>query len=93
MRSSITYPEAWRGCGRRSSEQDRPGGRFGRRQVAELPSSAVIYFEHRTHELCCPDCGSPTTASLPDRVAASPFGARSAGGGADADSQKPHLAP
>ena len=68
------YPEVCRCCGRRFTEQDRPGGRFGRRQVAELPPTAVIYLEHRTHELGCPDCGSRTTASLPDGVSDSPFG-------------------
>ena len=69
------YPAACRGCGRRFAEPElRPGGRFGRRQVAELPPTAVIYLEHRTHELCCPDCGCRTTASPPEGVVDSPFG-------------------
>jgi transposase len=69
------YPAACRGCGRRFAEQElRPGERFGRRQVAELPPTAVIYLEHRTHELCCPDCGCRTTGSPPDGVVDSPFG-------------------
>ena len=37
------YPEACGGCGREfDAEQRRPGGRFGRHQVAELPPISVI---------------------------------------------------
>ena len=37
------YPDACGGCGRRfDEEQRRPGGRFGRHQVAELPPISVI---------------------------------------------------
>ena len=51
------YPDACGGCGRRfGGEQRRPGGRFGRHQVAELPPISVIVCEHRTHQLCCWHC-------------------------------------
>ena len=60
------YPEACRGCGREfSADERRPGSRFGRHQVAELPPISVILVEHRTHRLRCPDCGAKTTAELP----------------------------
>jgi hypothetical protein len=52
------YPEACRGCGQNFSEDEfRPGGRFGRHQVAELPPISVMLVEHRTHRLGCPKCG------------------------------------
>ena len=36
------YPDACGGCGRRfDDEQRRPGGRFGRHQVCELPPISV----------------------------------------------------
>jgi hypothetical protein len=37
-------------------EQRRPGGRFGRHQVFELPAISVIVTEHRTHQLRCRQC-------------------------------------
>jgi transposase len=38
------YPEVCGGCGRGfAPEQQRPGGRFGRHQVAELPPIGVIF--------------------------------------------------
>ena len=69
------YPDACGGCGREFSEQERqPASRFGRHQVAELPPIAVLIFEHRSHRLRCPGCGSRTAAELPDGIGDSPFG-------------------
>ena len=46
------YPNACGGCGHRfGEEQRRPGGRFGRHQVAELPPIAVRVTEHRLHRV------------------------------------------
>jgi len=51
------YPQACGGCGREFGEDERrPGGRFGRHQVAELPPISVLLIEHRTHRLRCRDC-------------------------------------
>src|SRR4051812_40335086 len=37
------YPQACRGCGREfSGDECRPGGRFGRHQVCELPPISVL---------------------------------------------------
>ncbi len=47
MRSSSTYPDACRGCGREFSEDDRrANGRFGCHQIAELPPISVLLIEH-----------------------------------------------
>ena len=71
------FPEACGGCGRRFDDgQRRPGGRFGRHQVAELPPISVIVSEHRTHQLRCRHCRARTSARLPELIAASPFGPR-----------------
>jgi transposase len=71
------YPEACGGCGRGfEPEQRRPGGRFGRYQVAELPPISVLFSEHRTHQLRCRHCRARTSASLPEQIAASSFGPR-----------------
>ena len=71
------FPDACGGCGRRfDAEQRRPGGRFGRHQVCELPPISVIVTEHRTHQLRCRDCRARTSAQLPDLIGCSPFGAR-----------------
>ena len=71
------YPDACRGCGHEFTVDERhPGGRFGRRQVAELPPISVMLVEHRTHRLHCPECGTRTTAVLPAGVASSAFGPR-----------------
>ena len=71
------YPQACHGCGREFPGQERrPGGRFGRHQVCELPPISAILVEHRTHRLRCPECGSRTTAALPAGVASSAFGPR-----------------
>jgi len=71
------YPEVCGGCGRGfAPEQRRPGGRFGRHQVAELPPISVIFSEHRTHQLRCRHCRARTSAGLPAEIAGSPFGLR-----------------
>jgi transposase len=71
------YPDACGGCGHRFDVgQRRPGGRFGRHQVCELPPISVIVSEHRTHQLRCRHCRARTSARLPEGVACSPFGAR-----------------
>ena len=69
------YPQACRGCGREFSEDEQhPGSRFGRHQVAELPPISVILIEHRTHRLGCRECGVKSTAGLPAGIAGSAFG-------------------
>lgn len=71
------FPPACRGCGREFSEDERrPGGRFGRHQVCELPPISVLLVEHRTYRLRCPGCRARTTAQLPAAVAGSAFGSR-----------------
>jgi transposase len=71
------YPDACGGCGRRfDQEQRRPGGRFGRHQVAELPPISVIVTEHRTHQLRCRHCRARISARLPAEVGGSSFGPR-----------------
>ena len=71
------YPEACGGCGREfTAPERRPRRRFGRRQVAELPPISVVWTEHRTHRLRCPECLTRTTASLPDGIGGSAFGPR-----------------
>ena len=69
------YPDACRGCGQKFSEDERrPGGRFGRHQVAELPAISVTLIEHRTHRLRCRKCETRTTARLPVGIGPSAFG-------------------
>jgi transposase len=71
------YPDACGGCGHRfDAQQRRPGGRFGRHQVAELPPISVIFTEHRTHQLRCRHCRARTSASVAQGIASSPFGLR-----------------
>jgi transposase len=71
------YPEVCGGCGRAfAPEQQRPGGRFGCHQVAELPPISVIFSEHRTHQVRCRHCRARTSASLPEEIGGSPFGLR-----------------
>ena len=70
------YPKRCGACERPfSAEQQRPGGQFGRRQVAELPPISVIWTEHRTHQLRCRHCRAKTSARLPDGTAQA-FGPR-----------------
>jgi transposase len=69
------YPEACGGCGRWFDDvQRRPGGRFGRHQVCELPPISVTWTEHRTHQLRCRHCRARTSARLPQEIGGSPFG-------------------
>jgi transposase len=71
------YPQACRGCGHEfSADERRPGGRFGRHQIVELPPISVLLVEHRTHRLRCPDCRAETTAGLPVGIGSSAFGPR-----------------
>jgi transposase len=69
------YPDACRGCGHAFTlDERRPGRRFGRRQVAELPAISVIVVEHRSQRLRCPQCRAQTTAALPAGIGSSAFG-------------------
>ena len=68
------YPEECSGCGREFTDSERvPRHGPGRHQVAELPSTAVFYVEHRTHRLRCPGCQRRTRARL-GTVGESAFG-------------------
>jgi hypothetical protein len=69
------YPEHCRGCGRERSEEKRqPSRRFGRHHVAEVPPTAALVTEHRTHRLRCARCASARGASqsAPATTACSP---------------------
>lgn len=71
------YPDACRGCGREfTADERRPGRRFGRHQVAELPPISVLLIEHRTHRLRCSCCSKGTTAPLSAGLGPSAFGPR-----------------
>ncbi|MGH2831560.1 MAG: IS66 family transposase [Solirubrobacteraceae bacterium] len=68
------YPEECDGCGREFTDEEKvPRHGPGRHQVAELPSTAVFYVEHRTQCLRCPGCRARTRARL-GRVGESAFG-------------------
>ena len=88
------YPDACGGCGRRFDDgQRRPGGRFGRHQVAELPPISVIVTEHRTHQLRCralPRTDQRPVARAHRRVS---VWAEVAGGGGDVDRPASDLPP
>jgi transposase len=59
------YPEGCSGCGREFTDSEKvPRHGAGRHQVAELPPTAVVYCEHRTHRLRCPGCHKRTRATL-----------------------------
>ena len=59
------YPDECSGCGREFTDSEKvPRHRPGRHQVAELPPTAVVYCEHRTHRLRCPGCRKRTRAML-----------------------------
>jgi len=68
------YPDECGGCGREFTEGEKvPRHGPGRHQVAELPPTAVVYTEHRTHRLRCPGCAKRTRATL-GTVGESAFG-------------------
>ncbi len=59
------YPEECSECGREFTDGEKvPRHGPGRHQVAELPPTAVVYTEHRTHRLRCPGCARRTRAAL-----------------------------
>jgi len=59
------YPGECSGCRRQFTEEEKvPRHGPGRHQVAELPPTAVVYTEHRTHRLRCPGCAQRTRARL-----------------------------
>jgi len=88
------FPESCRRCGHGfAAAERRPQARFGRDQVAELPSIAVSLSEHRTHRLRCPHCEAKTTVALPDQLKSSAFGPPRPGSGDDALGPQPNLAP
>jgi transposase len=71
------FPDACGGCGREfMADQRRPGRRFGRYQVAELPPISVIWTEHRTHQLRCRHCRARTSARVPEHIGSGAFGPR-----------------
>ena len=71
------FPDACQGCGHEFGVGEQvAGGRFGRHQVSELPPTAVVVTEHRTHRLACPGCKAKTVGVLPTAVAGSAFGPR-----------------
>jgi transposase len=68
------YPDECDGCGREFTDGEKvPRHGPGRHQVAELPPTAVVYIEHRTHRLRCPGCAERTRARL-GRIGESAFG-------------------
>jgi transposase len=68
------YPEECLGCAREFTGKEKvPRHGPGRHQVAELPPTAVVYTEHRTHRLRCPRCARGTRARL-GTVGESAFG-------------------
>jgi transposase len=59
------YPGECGRCGREFTDEEKvPRHRPGRHQVAELPPTAVVYTEHRTHRLRCRGCQKRTGAVL-----------------------------
>ena len=94
MRSSITIRRRVADAGAGSTDrQRRPGGRFGRHQVAELPPISVVWTEHRTHQLRCRHCRARTSARLPERDRLLCVRAEVAGGDGDVDGPASDLAP
>jgi transposase len=73
----IEYWPARCGCGHVFAEHEHdPTGEPAVRQVEELPVMTVRVIEHRSHRLCCPECGNYARAEFPDEVSGSAFGAR-----------------
>lgn len=59
------FPERCSGCGYEFTEPEKvPRSGPGSHQVAELPPTAVVFTEHRTHRLRCPECRARTRARL-----------------------------
>jgi transposase len=59
------YPDECSRCGREFTEGEKvPRHGPGRHQVAELPPTAVVFTEHRTHRLRCSGCRKRTRARL-----------------------------
>ncbi len=59
------YPDGCGDCGREFTDSEKvPRHGPGRHQVAELPSTAVVFTEHRTHRLRCAGCRKRTRAVL-----------------------------
>lgn len=59
-----------------TAAERRPGKRYGRHQITELPELAVTLTEHRTHRLACPHCQTQTAAALSAELCGSAFGPR-----------------
>ena len=88
------YPDACGGCGRRFDDgQRRPGGRFGRHQVCELPPISVIVIEHRTHQLRCRHCRHADQRAVAGVDRLLTVRAELAGGAGDLDRAAPDLSP
>ncbi|MBV9002242.1 MAG: IS66 family transposase zinc-finger binding domain-containing protein [Solirubrobacterales bacterium] len=88
------YPDACGGCGRGfDEEQRRPGGRFGRHQVCELPPISVSVTEHRTHQLRCRHCRARTSARLPRAARRLAVRVKAASRDRDVDRSAPSLPP
>jgi hypothetical protein len=47
-----------------------------RRQVEELPVTAVRVIEHQAQRVRCPGCGAPSTGEFPGEALVSVFGPR-----------------
>jgi transposase len=60
------WPQRCGSCAHEFAETDRLGAAEPvRRQVAELPPTAVTVTEHRLHRVCCPECAAVTMAEPP----------------------------
>jgi transposase len=60
------WPQRCRSCARMFAGADRvDAAEPRRRQVAELPPTAVRVTEYRLHRVCCAECASVTTAEAP----------------------------
>ena len=80
------YPQACGGCGRQfDGGQRRPGGRFGRHQICELPPISVIVTEHRAHQFALPALSCTDQRSVAWVARRVSVWAEVAGGGGDVD--------
>jgi transposase len=66
-------PEECRRCGRDLGEVPADSEPL-RHQVAEIPEIRPIVTEYICHRVTCPDCGTTTTAPLPEGVPPTCFG-------------------